>query len=202
MVVTLSALGAQPSYDWLIVPGNRIGPITATTSHTDLIRLFGKGNVEDKPMDTGDGPEPATVVFDGQVSKNLVILFKDDRITDVLVCYVGNGPCKWHTASGVTVGTGIRRLEELNGAPFVAEPWGSDVGGNITSWQQGKLAGEFGDGGKFKILLALDFQSAPSGYSSEQRVAVDEFNKRKQALSSDPAMRRLRPTVSRITVFF
>jgi hypothetical protein len=48
-----SALAQQN--DWRIVPRKRLGPITPETSRTDLDRLFGKANVQDQPVDSGEG---------------------------------------------------------------------------------------------------------------------------------------------------
>ncbi len=58
VVAFIGSAGAQN--DWTIVPGKRLGPIAASTSRMELKRLFGKSNVEDKPVDTGEGPEPAS----------------------------------------------------------------------------------------------------------------------------------------------
>lgn len=194
---------AAAQNDWTIVPGKRLGPIVAATSRADLERLFGKSNVEDKPVDTGEGPEPATVVFGGDPSAALALLWRDNRVNRVLVCYKSQfGPCKWHTGSGISLGTTVARLETLNGHAFVAEPWGSDVGGNITSWEGGKLARELGDSGNFRLLLTLYYKGLPSGPTSRQREALTEIDRQRRALSTDPAMRTLSPVVHRMIVFF
>jgi hypothetical protein len=196
-------LAAAQQNDWTIVPGKRIGPIAAGTSRTGLERFFGKSNVEDKPVDTGEGPEPATVVFGKDSSTALALLWRDGVIDRVLVCYESQfGPCKWHTGAGVSLGTTVARLEALNGRPFVAEPWGSDVGGNITSWQGGKLAGELGDGGNFLLGLTLDWRGSASGPTSGQREALDEIYGQSRTLSSNSAVRALRPVVTRMILFF
>ena len=194
---------AAAQNDWTIIPGKRLGPIVATTSRADLERLFGKSNVEDKPVDTGEGPEPATVVFGRDPSAALALLWRDNLIDRVLVCYESQfGPCKWHTGSGISLGTTLARLEALNGHAFVAEPWGSDVGGNITSWEGGKLARELGDGGDFQLLLTLYYKASTSGPTSRQREALTEIDRQRRAFSSDPAMRTLSPLVNRMVVFF
>ena len=37
---------AQDTHDWLIIPGERLGPITRTTSETMLTAIFGAQNTE------------------------------------------------------------------------------------------------------------------------------------------------------------
>ncbi|MCC5626442.1 hypothetical protein LC574_36500, partial [Nostoc sp. CHAB 5715] len=44
----------QPSKDTLIVPGERVGPITRTTTKQDLVKLFGASHLVDE---TTSGPE-------------------------------------------------------------------------------------------------------------------------------------------------
>jgi hypothetical protein len=61
VLCAVSALAQQN--DWLIVPGKRLGPITSDVTRADLDRLFDKASVKDKPVDSGEGPELATVVF-------------------------------------------------------------------------------------------------------------------------------------------
>jgi len=197
-----SALAQQN--DWLIVPGKRLGPITSDTTRADLDRIFGKAGVQDQPVDSGEGPEPATVVFPKSPSGALAIFWQEDnRMDRVTICYQQHeaGPCKWHTASGVSLGTNLQQLEALNGRAFQIEPWGYDLGGNISSWRGGKLAGFFGDGVSRKLLLAVYIQE--KSLTPEERKLFDEINRQKsKPLSSDPAVRQLHPTVTRMEMIF
>jgi hypothetical protein len=190
--------------DWIIVPSARLGPITAATSRQAVVRLFGRANVNDQDVDTGEGPEPATVVFGKDPSASLAILWEDNRIDRVLVCFRTEfRPCKWHTKDGVTLGATLPKLEILNGRPFSIEPWGSDVGGNITSWRGGKLAGEFGDRGRFHLLLTLNWQQQSTGPTPQQKQAQDEIERLgRDPQSSDSPVRRLQPEVTRILFLF
>jgi hypothetical protein len=140
-----SALLAQQN-DWLIVPGKRLGPITADINRAGLVRLFGKRNVTDRDIDTGEGPEPATVVYPEDSTAELVVFWGDLRIGSVFVCFDrARPPCKWHTKEGVTLGTTFTALENLNGRPFEIVPWDMDYGGNVTDWKGGQLARAFND---------------------------------------------------------
>ena len=132
-LVVLSAvplLGQQN--DWLIVPGKPLGPIIANTTRLD--RFFGKVNVHDQPVDTGNGPEPATVIFFSKPEQALSLSWIGNKIGDILVCYPETtSHSKWHTEGGITLGSSIEKLEALNGRPFQCYPWVSDLGGNIIS---------------------------------------------------------------------
>src|SRR5450432_4105072 len=79
--------------DWVLEPGIRLGPLTAETNRVAVVRLFGRSNVNDQDVDAGEGPEPATVVFARDSSAKLAILWHDNRIGRVLVCFDGEfGP--------------------------------------------------------------------------------------------------------------
>jgi len=62
--------------DWLIVPGQRAGPIQSNTTHADLIRIFGPANVRERDVDTGEVAEAATVIFPGQRDRTIAIFWE------------------------------------------------------------------------------------------------------------------------------
>ena len=194
------ATAAAQQNDWMIVPGQRLGPITAQTTRANLTLLFGEGNLKDRDFDTGEGFfQPATIVIAKDPSASLAILWGDQRIDTVNVCFERLfGLCKWHTRDGVGFGTGLLKLEALNGRSFVLNDWGSDVGGIVTSWEGGKLEREFGDRRDRLLVLTMDFSTNPS-YTSQQKQASREIRRlHRDPRSSDPAMRKLHPVVTRI----
>ena len=98
IVILCAVAGLAQQNDWVIVPGKRLGPITPDTSRTDLERLLGKGKVRDQPVETGEGPEPGTVVFPDEPDAALAILWEPTlrgdsyydgrkRIREALICY-------------------------------------------------------------------------------------------------------------------
>jgi hypothetical protein len=185
--------------DWLVVPGERLGPISSTVTRAGLERLLGKANIRDQKVDSGEGQEPATVVFPEKPGATLAIFWRDSgAIRDVIMCYQRDDHfCKWHTKEGVSLGTSLEQLEKLNGRPFEFTPWGSDVGGNIVSWQGGRLAGVLGEGVNNRLWLTLDFPVSSHGFTRKQRSLLDEIDALKRGpLSSDLAVRQLQPVVS------
>jgi hypothetical protein len=66
----MSALAQQLPPDWLIVPGERVGPITAKTSETALEALFGVENVERVEVYVGEGSTvPGTAVYPHELTQ-------------------------------------------------------------------------------------------------------------------------------------
>jgi len=211
MLCAGSALAQQN--DWIIVPGKRLGPIIPDTSRSDLDRLFGRANVQDQPVDTGEGPEPATVVFPKMPTAALAILWSQtapNRVSDVLICFQSlASPCKWHTENGVSLGTTLEKLETLNGRAFQIQPWGFDGQGYISSWLGGKLANVFDDGGQswygFRsgLGLRLYYQETPKDTTPQQRRLLDQTYRLKRIpLSTDPFMRQLHLKVRNMKLVF
>ena len=72
-VALLANLARAQKMDWLIVPGQRVGPITASTTRAELDAMFGKENVQERNLGISQGPEAATVVFGDDASVALAI---------------------------------------------------------------------------------------------------------------------------------
>ena len=102
--------------DWLIVPGQRVGPITAATTRADLDGLFGKANVRDGNLQSAEVPEAATIVFGDDTSAALAVTWDRERPSTIHICFgTQTGPCRWRTASGIRIGLPLRELEKING---------------------------------------------------------------------------------------
>ncbi len=96
---------AAANNDWLIVPGQRVGPITPRTTRADLVRIFGAKNVQDDEIEITDGDrESGTKLFADQPTSGLAILWKDDapdsHIRRIIFCDASEPltSCKWHTS--------------------------------------------------------------------------------------------------------
>jgi len=139
-VVLTGAAAAQQKNDWLVVPGSRVGPITAATTRAELNTLFGKENVRDGSYEGGDAPEAATVVMGSDSSASLAVTWSNERVSSVYVCFqTKTGPCRWRTASGIRIGLPIRELERLNGKGFQMSGYGFNSGGAVKNWRKGAL---------------------------------------------------------------
>ena len=135
----LAAPAAAQKNDWLIVPGQRVGPITAATTRADLDAIFGKENVQERNLDGNDGPGAATVVYSSDPSAALAMTWDRERPASIRVCFgTQAGPCRWRTSSGIHIGTTIRELNALNGKSFQVGGFAQEQG-RVISWKQGAL---------------------------------------------------------------
>ena len=106
MLRTIVAMGAlfvgtaaAQKNDWLIVPGQRVGPITAATTRADLDTLFGKDNVRDGSLHGSDVPEAATIVLGNDTSAALAVTWDRERAVD-------HSHLFWHADRSVSVAHG------------------------------------------------------------------------------------------------
>ncbi len=197
---TPSEAAPAPVVDWLIVPGERVGPLTATASAADLIAAYGTENVRDEPYPLGEGQsEPGTVIFPDDSTKRVLILWNDlEKKALPLAARIDGAGSQWKTAEGLAVGTTLKRVEELNGKPFLLYGFGWDYGGQLVDSNGGALKDlphEDPEGGFRGGALLLTFQ--PDAGADDSAVLGDG------TFSSDlPAMQALDPKVSVIIVSF
>ncbi|QMS91258.1 hypothetical protein HUN01_28045 [Nostoc edaphicum CCNP1411] len=134
---------SQPLTDTLIVPGERVGPITRTTTKKDLVKLFGASRLVDKTI---SGPEGIGSFAATQLNLNrgrsLLVVWSDNTRTKPLD--VRNLAWAWKTREGIGVGTPLSELrKKLGNFKIYGLEW--DYGGTILldssklSRYQGKL---------------------------------------------------------------
>jgi len=188
--------------DWLIVPGLRVGPITAATTRAELDTLFGKENVHDGSFEGGDVPEAATVIWGGDSSTALAITWDRERPAAIHVC-VGTqtGPCRWRTASGIRIGMPIRELEKVNGKSFQIA--GLGIGqGKVVSWRKGALETDSAVCGQLVVRIAPLAEAEGRPLSQNETSTMKQLQGDKPVTSSWVATTDLDPVVSGLTLEF
>lgn len=198
LALVLSA--ALSAHDWSIVPGKRVGPITATATRQILPRLFPKAKIVDDEMELDEGVLfPATFVYKDESSRQLAIVWNGKSAQahpkEIFICFERRrGPCEWQAANGIHDGTRLRELEVLNAHGFTVAGFGWNYGGNVTSWDGGALS-KWDPAGS--LVLTLDADRLPNGrYSvtlTPEQLRVVQGD---HPVSSDaPALRKLDPAV-------
>jgi hypothetical protein len=175
--------------DWLIVPGQRVGPITAKTTRADLVRIFGSNNIEDGDVTVADDVNPGTLVFKSQPDAALGITWNDDspepHVGSIQICATAS-KCRWHTDNGITLGLTLRAVEKMNGRPFKLLGFEWDWEGTVVSWNDGHLEKLMhACAGLSLRLLPKEDQSVPERFVGDHEI-----------LSSEPEMQALNPMVS------
>ena len=177
--------------DRLIVPGERVGPVTAEVAESELVEQLGEAAVERREVQIGEGfCVPGTVLFPGTADA-VEITWTDTtrtRPASAEVSIVGSG---WSTAEGVRIGTTLEELAGLAGTPVRFSGFGWDYGGSA-EWPQGAA----GSGGAMLVL-------APDAGSNERVRNDDRYTEivGEQIITSDhPLIREMTIRVDRIAV--
>ncbi len=111
-------------------------------------------------------------------------------------CAVGrqHDTCRWHTSSGITLGVRLSKLEMLNGRAFMIAGFGWDYGGNVISWNSGRLSDLECNGALILTLYGTRSKQnefVPPLTSPE----IHSISGDRPILSSTPAMQKLDPEV-------
>jgi hypothetical protein len=166
------------------------GSITQQSDETALRRIFGDSNVKQDRVQIGEGETlPGTVLFPDDSTRQLMILWSDTvgrRLPSRLI--LRGDSSRWSLRPGITLGTTLERLEQLNGRPFTLAGFGWDYSGVVTDWRGGSLATSALNS---KVYLS----PSPSKFSTPaySRVLGD-----KDYDSDLPAMKELHPAVYQI----
>jgi hypothetical protein len=201
LVAGLLVAARSLAADWVIVPGERVGPIDAGASEAKLVELFGAANVERGSFELEPGEAvPATIVFANDSSRRAVVLWRDAqaRISPETVLIRGERTV-WRTDKGITLGTPLATLRRLNGKPLTLTGFGPDLGGTLLDSNGGSLT-EFGQSGPRGIVgrtLVVRVEPDPAlRDTAAYQQAIGESE-----LSSDSdAMRTLNPRAYQLMV--
>jgi hypothetical protein len=189
--VTTLGLGQSAPDPWLIVTSGVEGPLNLHTTHSELLRVYGKANVTERDGIEGfsGDMEYVTVLFAKDPERAIEIIWRDEEKKTVPAFVTVRG-CKtrWHAARGISLGTSLKDLERLNGQSFKLAGFGWDYSGTVTSWENGALAVEL-DGGHGRVLVRLD--SPPRSDTSEKEML--DVSGDRDFSSQHQAMQKLNP---------
>jgi hypothetical protein len=109
------------------------------------------------------------------------------------VIRIEDQPSLWRLPNEITTGTSLIELEKLNGKVFKMSGFDWDYGGNILSWNNGKLESLLkSKSGKVSATACL----APP----KDKNSTDELSGDKEILSSNASMHKLNPVVVTISI--
>ena len=187
--------------DWLIVPGQRAGPIDAHASEARLVELLGAGNVTRESVEVEPGVAlPATVVFARDPARRALILWRDPetRRSPESVLIRGERTV-WKTDKGITLGTPLATLQRINGRALTLLGFGSDLGGTLLDSNGGSLGelGRHGPQGLVGRTLVVRVEPDPSARDTP---AYQQSSGEHELSSDSHAVRSLNPRVYELIV--
>ncbi|MDB6164167.1 MAG: hypothetical protein JWL98_1599 [Xanthomonadaceae bacterium] len=117
------------------------GQFAASTSQLWLEQRFGAayvrvGEVPGAEGDTSRG----LVLFPDDATRRAYLYFQDEkRLRGLAMIRVTDTPSRWQLDNGITTGTTLSRLVELNGKPIAFTGFDWDYGGVVNDWKKGRL---------------------------------------------------------------
>lgn len=126
---------------FLIIPGKRIGKITAASTLMSLEKAYGKANVMIKSIDIAEGEErEGIVVFPDSKNELEIVLDVAAASGKPEFVRINQAGTEWRTDEGISIGTSLDELEKYNGKAFTFYGFEWDYAGLITNWNGGKLS--------------------------------------------------------------
>ena len=200
-VLLLVAAGKVLAADWLIVPGQRAGPIDARASEARMVELFGARNVTRESFEVEPGVAlPATVLFASDASRRALVLWRDPETRTAPESVLIRGERSiWKTDKGIGLGTPLATLRRINGRPLTLTGFGWDLAGTVLDCNGGSLVelGRQSREGLVGRTLVLRLEPDPTLRDTpayQQTVGEREFS------SDSEAMRSLNPRVYELII--
>lgn len=176
---TTVATRSDPLPGSLVIPGERVGPVTRNTTHQNLAQWFGTSRLTDQSVNIGEGStQPGTRVDLGSERSFTVIWFDRTRTKPVEVRNLGSA---WQTPQGIRIGTPLNQLQQKLG-PFQLFGFGWDYGGTVVL-EGTKLA-------QYQKTLVLRLATAPNAPQRAQNDYQAVMGDRKFS-STNPRLKSL-----------
>lgn len=177
------SMASAAEEDLTVVPGKRVGPITALSSLSTLQALFGKANVINGKIPGPEGTElDGATLFKG-TPKELEIVWHEENVGKRIsaINLIGKA---WKFDSGLKLGMTIEEVTKVNGKAFIVGGFDWDYGGY----------GNF-EGGKLAEGLSVRFHPTEATYS-------EKIMGEKQIPSTEKELLDAKPVVTELTVYF
>ena len=165
------------------------------------MRIYGDKNVVSHDVGIGEGEtEPGTELFPADPLRRLDILWKDPvEKRGPKSVRISGAKSLWQTAHSISLGTTLKRLEQLNKRPFRLAGFGFDYSGTVLSWSGGALENELGQEANRagRVILRLNCSPHQSQQPEYQSLQGDRLFS-----SGHPALQKLNPTVYEVIWLF
>jgi hypothetical protein len=165
------------------------GLFAKDSSHVKLAEFFQTQNIEyGQVAGSGGGALNATILFPKDPKRRLEVLWQNEAARSDIATVAITGQSQWKGPQGLRLGLALAALEKLNGKPFKLAGFDQPDGARALDWMGGALANLPG-GCQVGLTLVPDRKAAANLVAAAAG---------KEVLSSDPAVRAVKPTVSEI----
>jgi hypothetical protein len=103
----------QTVADQIIIPGERVGPVTAETSREELAEIYGEDKLEDQAIAMGEGTTESGTMVNLGLDQQFAIVWRDNSQSEPLLAK-DFGPA-WQTPEGLGVGVPYSMVKSVLG---------------------------------------------------------------------------------------
>jgi hypothetical protein len=168
---------------------------SAGTSAAALSARFGAQNLTTAQVPWGGAEgdfREGSVLFDATPDARLEIHWRDTaNKRDPAWVSVRGSNTRWRTPAGITLGTTLLTIEQLNGRPFRLIGFGSDVSGTVVNWSDGRLEAQSTTDCRVRVRVRPDWEGVTAIMSGH----VNGLKSEREYSSGHPAMQALNPAV-------
>jgi len=140
---TATSVETPSTDDFLIIPGRRVGKITANNADkATIVGLYGENAVLDS-IHIGEGFFwPGVTIYPG-TKNELQIAWDAEANTNLpALLRVQQPDTDWKTDQGITIGTSLEELIGINGGHFKFLGFGWDYGGKVSNLENGNISND------------------------------------------------------------
>jgi hypothetical protein len=167
------------------------GVFAKESTHIKLAMKYDSRNVTYGQVDGPEGSKiPSSILFPNDPRRRLEVMWDQEASRSGTSVIAINGKSQWSAPKGMRLGLSLAALEKANGRPFKISGFDKDGNAAVDGWENGALS-KIPGGCKMGMRLAADPKSTPEARSN----AAD-----KEYLSSNEAVRALKPTVVEILI--
>lgn len=153
-----------------IIPGERVGLITASSTESSLKKAYGARNISIRSIAMGEGfAEEGVVIFPRTREEAEIVWDVEAANGHPAFVRISRDSTRWHTPEGITVGTSLWELESKNGAPFTLNGFEWDYAGLVTSWEAGHFSDHF-----IIVLIPSNFDSIDVELLGDKKLQSDD----------------------------
>lgn len=194
-LLALSEQGIKFEPEWVIIPGKRVGLVTAQTTRENLQQWFGTTTtLTDQRIPDRNGNTRLATVYAIDNRNTLTVFWQDQNMNQVSEVRIAGEHARWATPEGVSIGLPIEEVQKINGQDFSFSAFvpQSQVGGIVNEWNGGKLANYKG----WQLALAYD------GRDELAEVTLAKLPPNTPYVSNAEFIASLNVTVREIVVYF
>lgn len=138
----LKSVEKEEAFDFLIVPGIRVGPISANDNEQSIIDRLGGEVVERGEFAIGEGESVTATYIFPSTENELILLWDQEDFNRLREVRIRKSASKWKLTNGVGIGSSLKEVEKANEGPFLMTGFEWDYAGTTMNWQGGLLSNQ------------------------------------------------------------